>query len=330
MPLCPSWVPWAKHAAAQHPTDGTHAADFRTRGACRVLRPVGRGTSSLAMTTVTYAIGDIHGRLDLLERLLDLVETDAAARGAAAKVLFTGDYVDRGPASRGVVARVMAGPRRAQDRFIPLRGNHDDLFVAAVTRGGVLPQWAWTLYTHTLGSYGLTVDRLRGGDAELRRHADYLASLPLTHDDGTFLFVHAGIRPGVPLDRQDPEDLTWIREEFLGFAGTLPRRVVHGHTIMGDRPVVTPNRISIDTGAYRSGVLTAAVLDPGAAGGEPRFLQAIGEPDRAALVREALLVQGIAGRPVSPALRAVFDDFLEGHIDHPEMERRSARLGAAV
>ncbi|WP_237476711.1 metallophosphoesterase family protein [Lichenibacterium dinghuense] len=282
------------------------------------------------MRTVTYAIADIHGRLDLLERLLDAVEGDAEGRGAAAKIVFTGDYVDRGPASRGVIARVMAGPRRACDRFVPLRGNHDDLFIAAVTRGAVVPDWAWTLYTHTVESYGLTVPTLQGRDAELRRHAAFLASLPLTHDDGTHLFVHAGIRPGVPLERQSHEDLTWIREEFLTFEGRLPRRVVHGHTIMGDRPVVTPNRISIDTGAYRSGILTAAVLDPEAPSGEPSFLQTAGAPDRPALVREALLVQSIAGRPVSPELQAVFDDFVEGRIELPEMQSRSARLGAAV
>jgi serine/threonine protein phosphatase 1 len=282
------------------------------------------------MRTVTYAIGDIHGRLDLLERLLDAVEADAAGRGARAEIVFTGDYVDRGPASRGVIERIMAGPRRACDRFVPLRGNHDDLFVTAVTRGDVLPDWAWILYTHTVESYGLTVETLRGRDAELRRHAAFLAALPLTHDDGTYLFVHAGIRPGVPLERQTAEDLTWIREDFLTFEGRLPRRVVHGHTIMGDRPVVTPNRISIDTGAFRSGILTAALLDPEAPFGEPDFLQAVGEPDRPALVREALLVERIAGRPVSPELQAVFDDFVEGRIDHAEMERRSRRLGAGV
>ncbi len=282
------------------------------------------------MRTVTYAIGDIHGRLDLLDALLAVIEADAAERDAAAEIVFTGDYVDRGPASRGVVARIMAGPRRAGDRFRPLRGNHDDLFVTAVTRGAVLPDWAWTLYTHTLDSYGLTLETLGGRDAELRRHAAFLAALPLIHDDGTHLFVHAGIRPGVPLERQDPEDLTWIREDFLDFDGRLPRRVVHGHTIMGDHPVVTRNRISIDTGAYRSGILTAAVLDPEDPRREPTFLQTAGAPDRAALVREARLVESIAGRPVSPELQAIFDDFVEGRIDRAEMERRSRRLGAAV
>lgn len=290
------------------------------------------------MRTITYAIGDIHGRLDLLERLLDHVEADAAARGAAAKVVFTGDYVDRGPASHGVVERIMAGPRRAVDRFVPLRGNHDDLFVMAVTRGDVLPAWAWILYTHTVLSYGLAADTLaqiRAGDpavddAALRRHATYLAALPLVHDDGTHLFVHAGIRPGVPLDRQTEEDLTWIREDFLGFAGRLPRRVVHGHTIMGARPVVTRNRISIDTGAYRSGILTAAVLDPARASGEPTFLQAVGEPDRAAIVREAILVETVGGRSVTPALQGVFDDFVAGRIDAARMDDLMARLAASA
>ena len=275
------------------------------------------------MTTTTYAIGDIHGRLDLLEHLLDQVEVDATERGSAAKIVFTGDYMDRGSASFGVVERLLSGPRRSIDRFVPLRGNHDQLFVDAVTRGYGLPDWAWQLYSHTVKSYGLTVETLRGRDRDLRRHAAYLASLPLTHDDGRYLFVHAGIRPGVLLARQSDEDLMWIRDDFLGYEKALPRRVVHGHTIMGNRPVVTPNRISIDTGAYRSGILTAAVID----GPNVSFLQAIGEPDRAALVREAILVEGIEGRVVTRELQALFDDFLEGRIELDEM---TARRGMAV
>ena len=277
------------------------------------------------MTTTTYAIGDIHGRLDLLDDLLQQVEADATERGAAAKIVFTGDYMDRGAASYGVVERLLAGPRRAIDRFVPLRGNHDQLFVDAVTRGYGLPDWAWQLYTHTVKSYGLTVETLQGRDRELRRHAAYLASLPLTHDDGRYFFVHAGIRPGVLLARQSDEDLMWIREDFLTCEKALPRRVVHGHTIMGDRPVMTPNRISIDTGAYRSGILTAAVLD----GPIVSFLQAVGAPDRAALVREAILVEGIEGRVVTPALQALFDDFLAGRIELDEMTARRGIAAAA-
>jgi serine/threonine protein phosphatase 1 len=271
------------------------------------------------MTTVTYAIGDIHGRRDLLDRLLDSIEADATARGARAKIVFTGDYVDRGADSFGVIERLIAGPRRPGDAFVCLRGNHDALFVQAITLDHGLPNWAWMLYWHTLLSYGLTRETRHANDRELRRHAAFLAALPLTHDDGTFFFVHAGIRPGVPLDEQTDEDLLWIRAEFLTHTGPLPRRVVHGHTIMGDDPVVTDNRISIDTGAFRSGILTAAVLD----GSDISFLQAVGAPDRGAIVREAILHEAIHGRTVTPALEAIHADYLAGRIDLPTMEARS-------
>lgn len=271
------------------------------------------------MLTLTYAIGDIHGRLDLLDRLLDMIEADAVVRDAKAKIVFTGDYMDRGPASYGVVERLMAGPKRSSDRFVCLRGNHDDLFVRAVTVGDGLPDWAWHLYWHTISSYGVTRESLSDNDGELRRHAAFLASLPLTHDDGINLFVHAGIRPGIAIENQSDEDLMWIREEFLDYTAPLPRRVVHGHTIMGDAPVVTANRISIDTGAFRSGILTAAVLD----GETVAFLQAIGEPDRGALVREAILTATIAGRAISPEMQRAYDDFIAGKIDAAEMAERT-------
>ncbi|MDQ0474067.1 metallophosphoesterase family protein [Labrys wisconsinensis] len=272
------------------------------------------------MTETTYAIGDIHGRLDLLEQLLDLVEADAAVRGTAAKVVFTGDYVDRGPDTFGVVERLIAGPRRRGDSFVCLRGNHDDLFVKAVTTGEGLPDWAWTLFRHTIVSYGAG-ERDWKTSPKLRRHAAHLSALPLTHDDGVHLFVHAGIRPGTPIEDQLEEDLLWIRHEFLDHQPPLPRRVVHGHTIMGDDPVVTPNRVSIDTGAYRSGILTAAVL----AGGQVSFLQARGPIDRPAVIREELLSASVHGRAVPPAIRQLYDAFLAGDIDLREMTERSSR-----
>ena len=145
------------------------------------------------MMTVTYAIGDIHGRVDLLDRLLAMIEADAGARGAAAKIVFTGDYVDRGADSFAVVERLIAGPRRPGDTFVCLRGNHDDLFVQAVTVGEGLPDWAVLLHRHARLSYD------NGGEEPRRallRHADYLAGLPLTHDDETNLFVHAAFAPG--------------------------------------------------------------------------------------------------------------------------------------
>jgi serine/threonine protein phosphatase 1 len=272
------------------------------------------------MTETTYAIGDIHGRLDLLDQLLGLIEADSAARSTSAKVVFTGDYVDRGPDTFGVVERLIAGPRRQGDSFVCLRGNHDDLFVKAVTTGDGLPDWAWTLFWHTIGSYGADEGNWKTSP-KLRRHAAHLSSLPLTHDDGINLFVHAGIRPGTPIEHQLEEDLLWIREEFLRHEHPLPRRVVHGHTIMGNDPVVTLNRVSIDTGAYRSGILTAAIL----AGDGVSFLQATGPIDRHALVREELLVARLAGRSISSLEQQTYDAFLAGDIDLSEMIERKSR-----
>ncbi|MCW6507493.1 metallophosphoesterase family protein [Lichenifustis flavocetrariae] len=273
------------------------------------------------MRTITYAIGDIHGRADLLDQLLVLIESDASSKQAHAKVVFTGDFMDRGADSFGVVERLIAGPRRAGDTFLPLRGNHDDLFVRASTHGRDVPEWAWHLFWHTIKSYGLHQDRTWKGNSQLGRHGDFLAGLPLTHDDGRYLFVHAGIRPGVPIAEQTEYDLLWIRDEFLHHEDLLPRRVVHGHTIMGDKPAMRPHRVSIDTGAYRSGILTAAVLDDA----EVTFLQAIGEPDRGALVREALLIETIAGRSVSAAMQRAFDAFVAREIDAAELDRRLGR-----
>lgn len=237
---------------------------------------------------VTYAVADIHGRLDLLDDLLGQITSDAEARGARAKIIFTGDYLDRGADSYGVIERLIAGPMRAGDTFLCLRGNHDDLFVRGVTTGAHVPDWAWFLFDHTLQSYARAEDGFTM-EERLRRHVDFISALPLTHDDGRYFFVHAGVRPGVPLAEQDEEDLLWIREPFLEHPGPLPRRIVHGHTIIGDLPVFTANRISADTGAFRSGILTAIVLD----GEEEGFLQAIGEPDRGAIERERILHEAL-------------------------------------
>ncbi len=258
------------------------------------------GIDSTATEMLTYAIGDIHGRLDLLDELLEMIATDAARRHVRAKIVFTGDYCDRGPDSSGVVERLLAGPGRAMDVYVCLRGNHDDLFVRAVTTGEEVPDWAWYLFQHTLESYGGSAQPFERNE-RLLRHVRFLSGLPLTHDDGTYLFVHAGIRPGIAIADQAEEDLLWIRDEFLYYRGSLPRRVVHGHTIVGDRPVVTNNRISIDTGAFRSGILTAAVL----AGDETSFLQAVGAPDRGAIERERILSDSVLRGSFAPGLDRV-------------------------
>ncbi len=246
---------------------------------------------------VTYAVADIHGRLDLLDILLDLITADAALRGARAKIVFTGDYVDRGRDSYGVIERLISGPEREEDEFLCLRGNHDDLFARSVMTGSMVPDWAWFLFDHTLESYAIVQDGLTMTD-RLRRHVSFVSALPLTHDDGRYLFVHAGIRPNVLISDQNEEDLLWIRDEFLDYTGRLPRRVVHGHTIIGNRPIFSENRISADTGAFRSGFLTAIVLD----GGEESFIQAVGEPDRGAIERERILSESMLSGGFSAGL----------------------------
>lgn len=275
------------------------------------------------MTPVTYAIGDIHGRLDLLEQLLEKIEADAAAKGVPAKIVFTGDFVDRGENSFGVVERLIAGPRRPGDSFVCLRGNHDHIFAQLVADTDGLPAWAHTLFGYTIGSYGAKSDSWRQS-LEMKRHAEHFLSLPLTHDDGVNFFVHAGIRPGVAIEDQTEHDLLWIREEFLNHDEPLGRRVVHGHTIMGDQPVVRVNRVSIDTGAYRSGILTAAVLE----GDDVSFLQAVGAIDRGAVVREELLHASVHGVVITPTARRAYDTFLAGDIDLAEMTRRTRPLAA--
>lgn len=210
----------------------------------------------------TYACGDVHGCDDLLAEFLDWVGVDAG--GSPATVVFLGDYVDRGPQSRQVVERLMRGPTRAGETWIPLKGNHDALFAAAwrdqdsaeagtwITNGGLA----------TLESYGVD------GEIDLAAqvpedHIRFLEGLHLAADDGERLYVHAGVRPGLGIAFQSEEDLTWIRRPFLDERHDVDRLVVHGHTPTKDGPVATRWRFGIDTGAYRTARLTGVRFDPG-------------------------------------------------------------------
>ncbi len=235
--------------------------------------------SSVPAGTIVYAIGDIHGRLDLLQELAAMIERDAADVDASRRLIIClGDFIDRGDNSYGVVEHLLQEPPDSFER-ICLIGNHesyllrflDDITVAA----------AWLTYggRKTLASYG--VPSPAGSDnegawldmqAELRArvpepHLAFLRSLAPSHREGDYLFVHAGVRPGIPLERQDPDDLMWIREEFLTDARDFGAVVVHGHSI-SPRPENLANRIGVDTGAYMTGHLTCAVLW----GSERRFL----------------------------------------------------------
>lgn len=219
-----------------------------------------------------YAIGDIHGRLDLFERLVALIREDNDTRGAAnVRLILLGDIVDRGPASAALIERCRAFAGRSE-RFVLLKGNHEAMMVHAV-RGNysALALWLRSGGDATLRSWGVPDDLVRDAPfpelldgVRQRISADVLAwldALPLTQRVGDYLFVHAGIRPGVALAKQTAEDMMWIRHEFLENDDDHSVVVVHGHSISEEGVVIQPNRIGIDTGGYRTGVLTALALE---------------------------------------------------------------------
>jgi serine/threonine protein phosphatase 1 len=219
-----------------------------------------------------YAIGDIHGRLDLLDDLLGRVTNDAARHADAARdLILLGDYIDRGPSSRGVVERLLTDPLPGFST-IRLRGNHEDALLAFLD--GISDGLDWLSYggLETLMSYEVPLRSLPNtltGCVELRRslaqalpepHVEFFRQCVLHHTVGDYVFVHAGVRPGLPLDQQTPNDLMWIRDDFLRSRVPLPQRVVvHGHTIV-DLPQDRQCRINVDTGAFVSGRLTCLVL----------------------------------------------------------------------
>ena len=216
-----------------------------------------------------YAVGDIHGMHDSLLRMLDLIDLHLAAYPPSGPVteIFLGDYVDRGPDSFGVIETLLA-PRDNRQR-ICLLGNHEDAMMGALNDAHLVHRWLTFGGEATCLSYGLDVD-VAGRDPQALQpwlnsalptaHRDFLFSLPRQVEIGGVLFVHAGIRPGVPLGEQDPHDLIWIREEFLDYGGPLPMHVVHGHTPVSE-PEHHPFRTNIDTGAVFGGALTAAVME---------------------------------------------------------------------
>lgn len=226
-----------------------------------------------------YAIGDIHGCDDLFADLIELIEwDDAACSPAETTLILLGDLVDRGPGSKQVIDRAIGLSRRWSDVRV-LTGNHEEVFLKALSGDPMLVRYFLQIGgTPTINSYGLS------GDAYYCLSFDELAEqLPALVPDehkqflaggvdqiriGDYLFVHAGIRPGVAAEDQKPSDLRWIREDFLRDKRDHGVMVVHGHTISHDVEEMA-NRIGVDTGAYRSGILSAVVLE----GGERRYLQ---------------------------------------------------------
>lgn len=217
-----------------------------------------------------YAIGDIHGRADLLGALLSRIDAHLARHPIAHCVeVFLGDYVDRGPASRQVLDRLV--DRGRTGRTIFLKGNHEILMSSFVTNPHILDDWQRLGGLETLLSYGIkpsfNADRTIQaklsaalGKALPESHRRFLGGLRPSFTCGDFFFVHAGIRPGIPLLEQSEEDLLWIRQEFLVSEDDFGKVVVHGHTPVL-QPDFRPNRINIDTGAYATGQLTCLMLE---------------------------------------------------------------------
>jgi|APTNR8051073442_1049403.scaffolds.fasta_scaffold08698_2 serine/threonine protein phosphatase 1 len=246
-------------------------------------------TACLPAGTRVYAIGDIHGRIDLLRRMHQRIRLDAATAPADLRlvVVYLGDYVDRGLYSREVLDLLLDEPLPGF-QSVHLRGNHDHemaAFLAGENDGS-----GWLRYggDATLYSYGVRMpteapaeerlallrDRFR--QAVPARHVAFLESMPLSFELGDYLFVHAGVDPEKPLDRQTAADLLWIRDAFLEADVDFGKVVVHGHSVV-EVPEVRENRIGIDTGACYTNVLTCLVIDPEA----QRFLHT-GAPDLAA------------------------------------------------
>ncbi len=228
-----------------------------------------------------YAVGDIHGRSDLLRRLLDEIAADAASSSCARTktLVFLGDYVDRGPDSKGVVDILLTGLPWGLDSHF-LKGNHEAMLLGFLQGLTPLEHWRINGGDATMASYGLDIGRLvsSGASSDVWRsafaqalppaHLVFFKGLELRLSFGDYLFVHAGLRPGVPLAAQGEADIIWIRSPFLDHDGSFGKIVVHGHT-PGNEPVMRPNRIGIDTGACFTGRLTALRLE----GSDRRFLQ---------------------------------------------------------
>lgn len=221
-----------------------------------------------------YAVGDIHGRLDLLNKLLTLINSDIALRPVVRPVyVFLGDYIDRGSSSRETIDRLIEHGRTSESVF--LKGNHELIALKCLSDRSLFDQWLRLGGMETLMSYGLPSESLANGkqsgaqivelqsafhSALPRAHFRFFRHLQNSFVCGDFFFAHAGVKPDVELSHQKESDILWIREEFLSSSRDFGKIIVHGHTPTSEVEV-GPNRINIDTGAFATGRLTCLVLE---------------------------------------------------------------------
>ena len=230
-----------------------------------------RGRSpSLPAGLRIYAVGDIHGRLDLLNELLSQIDADIALRPTSKAVyVFLGDYIDRGPSSRETIDRLIEHGEKNESVF--LRGNHELIAIRCLSDRNLFDKWMRLGGLETLVSYGIAPGLLTNGRQIVQLQAAFHSALPQSHFQffrdlqssyvcGDFFFAHAGVRPHVDLSLQKEQDLLWIREEFLTSNADFGKIVVHGHTPTREIEV-EQNRINIDTGAFATGRLTCLVME---------------------------------------------------------------------
>jgi serine/threonine protein phosphatase 1 len=217
-----------------------------------------------------YAVGDIHGCLDLLNKLLARINTDIALRPTVRPVyVFLGDYIDRGSSSRQTIDRLIEHGARNESIF--LKGNHELIALKCLTDQALFDQWLRLGGLETLVSYGVPPETLANGKQIVELQSAFHSALPQAHFRffrdlqnsfvcGDFFFAHAGVKPNVELSRQKESDLLWIRDEFLSSNGDFGKIIVHGHTPT-HKIEVGSNRINIDTGAFATGRLTCLVIE---------------------------------------------------------------------
>jgi serine/threonine protein phosphatase 1 len=217
-----------------------------------------------------YAVGDIHGRLDLLNELLARIDTDIALRPTLRPLyVFLGDYIDRGSSSRETIDRLIE--HGATHEAVFLKGNHELIAIKCLSDRGLFDQWLRLGGLATLVSYGVPAETLASGKQIAELQSAFHSALPQAHfrffrdlqtsfSCGDFFFAHAGVKPDVELLQQKESDLLWIREEFLSSNRDFGKIVVHGHT-PGSAVEIKPNRINIDTGAFATGRLTCLVIE---------------------------------------------------------------------